>query len=510
MDEDIIEDESQADEFYQLHDGRTVELGEQAKVLNKLKKIDPLSNRDYSRNEPSIAELFVEIYRDTTRYCIEAKSWFIFNGKRWIKEGSELEVMDRLLTFIKLLAFHCLDVQSTTTGNDTLCKDYLSFLGKINDRRARERIMKDAQMEARISLSTFDANPYLINCQNGTYNLKDGKFYLHRADDYLTMITECNYPTDVDVISYPRWEQFIDEITCGEKDIATYLQRALGYCLDGTTKEECMFIAYGKTTRNGKGTLFNTIQKILGDYAKAMPVDFICKSRYGASQYDKANPMLAGLRGKRFVNLSESDNAGKLDEAVIKNYTGGDSITARNLYEKDFTFTPQFKMWLSCNSLPAVYDRSIFSSDRLKVIEFNAHFDSKTRDTTLKEQFLEPEVRSVIFKWLIQGYADYRQYGLTEPKAVAAAIDSYEKTNNRVGMFVEEKCEFGETFRTKRGDVYNAYTTWCKCNGYLSLNGQRFFEQISATGATAIKSNGVLMWQGLRIRPSTVQLTDKE
>ncbi|MFQ9473414.1 MAG: hypothetical protein ACLR0P_09910 [Oscillospiraceae bacterium] len=57
--------------------------------------------------------------------------------------------------------------------------------------------------------------------------------------------------------------------------------------------------------------------------------------------------------------MSESDDAGRLDEAVIKNYTGGDPISTRQLYGEAFSFTPQFKMWLSCNTLPIVNDSSL-------------------------------------------------------------------------------------------------------------------------------------------------------
>ena len=261
-----------------------------------------------------------------------------------------------------------------------------------------------------------------------------------------------------------------------------------------------MFIAYGKTTRNGKGTLFNTIHAILGDYAGTMPVDFICTNKGGRGSYDRANPMLAGLRGKRFLTLSESDDAGKLNEAEIKNYTGNDPITTRNLHEKPFTFTPQFKMWLSCNSLPTVTDRSLFSSDRVRVIEFNRHFGEGERDTTLKSQFLEDDAKAVIFKWLIDGYINYHLHGLPEPKSVIEATEDYEKKNDWVALFIEERCDTSnENARIGRGELYTAYKSWCTSNGIRYTSCPRFNDAIERFARQTLV-HGVKQWKGITLK----------
>lgn len=492
--------------LFQLQNGKYFLDDEQARTFSEILKINPFQNAEYKWNEMSMAELFAEIYRPNTLYCPEARSWFTYDGTRWKRDTDGLETMDRLMTFTKLLSIYSNEIDENQVDNRSLIAEYKKFLAKLSDRRARERMIKDAQTAARISIENFDKNEYYINCQNGTYNLKTGKFKQHSPEDYLTMITDCNCPTGVDVVDFPRWQTFIEEITCGDVDVADYLQRALGYSLLGSCKEECMFIVYGKTTRNGKGTLFNTIEKILGDYAKAMPADFICKSRYGNGNYDRANPMLAGLKAKRFVTLSESDSLGKLDEQAIKNFTGGDPITTRNLHEKDFTFIPVFKIWLSCNSLPSVLDKSVFASDRLKVIEFNAHFDEAHRDTTLKSQFLTEEAKTAIFKWLIEGYEKYKKVGLKEPAAIRRSVKAYEIANDKVQIFVDEQCELGADYRVTTTDLYNNYKVWCKNNNLFTLPSPQFREQMESHAEKVI-IHGTHMWKGLRIKPVTVQLS---
>ena len=123
---------------------------------------------------------------------------------------------------------------------------------------------------------------------------------------------------------------------------------------------------------------------MLGDYAKVAPVGMICR---GDRQKDAeaASPTLAGLKGKRFVTMSESNEYGKLDEEKIKQLTGGEEISARALYQSAITFKPQFTLWL-CNDLPMVTDKSLFASERIKVVEFNRHFSPEEQDTHLKDE----------------------------------------------------------------------------------------------------------------------------
>lgn len=481
--------------FLQLKDGRYMTNESQAEIFSKIIKEKPHYSSQYKWDEKSLAELFAKCYKPNCRYCPEAKEWFIYDGTKWVRDVGSPKIHRTLKEFTDLMQLYCNEIPEDDEG---ISGAYKKFIAKMGDRRVRDRILKDAQDEMSISFSQFDSNPYLINCENGTYDLSGGEFKEHNPKDYLTMITNCYYPLPSQNLKFPRWIEFIDEITCGQKDIARYLQRALGYSLCGVANEECMFIAYGKTTRNGKGTLFNAVYDILGDYSATMPATFICSGHRGGNSYDRANPMLASLKGKRFVTLSESEDAGKLDEAQIKNYTGNDPITTRNLHEKAFTFPPQFTMWLSCNTLPAVYDKSLFSSDRIRIVEFNKHFDATSRDTTLKQQFKKDDAKAFIFKWLIDGYVNYCLKGLAEPKSIWEAVEKYEKKTDIIGLFIEEKCTLSDDGRIGRGELYTAYKSWCRSNGLTAMSSPRFKESIEKY-AKAVAVHGVKQWKGITL-----------
>lgn len=294
------------------------------------------------------------------------------------------------------------------------------------------------------------------------------------------MTMQTNFEYSLQEVRCERWEKFIAEVTQEDKEKADYLQRALGYSILGTSKEECMFILHGKTTRNGKSTMLDAIQHLMGDYSTVAPVELICRADRQKNA-EAANPVLAKLKGRRFVTMSESDTAGKLDEATIKQYTGGEDITARELYQSAITFKPQFTMWLSCNDLPSVKDKSLFASDRVRVIEFNRHFTDDEQDKGLKDYFESPEAMKGIFTWLVAGCFKYKRFGLKMPAHMKKVVKAYEKDNDLVLQFIEEKCERTEEAESVRAKtIYDAYKIWCKSNGYYVCSMKKFNAELTA------------------------------
>lgn len=425
----------------------------------------------YEWDEMGMASLFGKLYYKEARFCPEAKSWYTYYDGAWRKDEGAILVSEKVKEFARLMNLYCLEIK-----DDDIREKYVKFIRKLGDRRIRDRILKDATSELMIRLAQFDNNPYLINCLNGTYNLKDQSFREPKWDDFLTMQTRFSH-TISKADKCDRWIQFINEITEGDEEKQDFLQRALGYSILGMSNEECMFILYGKTTRNGKSTLLNTIEYLLGDYAKVAPVGMICRGDR-KKDAEAPSPMLAALKGKRFVTMAESNSYGKLDEEQIKQLTGGEEISARALYQAAFTYKPQFSMWLSCNDLPMVTDKSLFASDRIKVIEFNKHFTPEEQDTHLKDELITPDAMKGIFNWLVEGYVKYKKRGLFMSEHLRKVIRKYEKDNDIVLQFLEIRCEKDPEAKTKTKELYQAYKTWARAEGYYVLSAYRFNSEL--------------------------------
>jgi putative DNA primase/helicase len=92
--------------------------------------------------------------------------------------------------------------------------------------------------------------------------------------------------------------------------------------------------------------------------------------------------------GARLVFASESKEGQSLDEALIKSVTGGEEITVRFLHKEYFSYTPQFKVWMSSNNRPAIrgtdylLPRRFLGHDQQQATQFLA-----TREITGKDQW---------------------------------------------------------------------------------------------------------------------------
>ncbi len=488
------------EELFQLSNGRYITSPEISKKMTYIKDVHPElpyqeDSTGYTWDEAGMADLFSECYQNDTRFCPEAKSWYTYEDGRWQKDVGSLLVSAKIKEFVRLMALYCGEIQ-----DEEKRKQYMAFVAKMGDRRFRDRLMKDAADSMRIEATEFDKFPYLINCKNGTYDLKTMEFREHDWQDFLTMQT--NFEYSLQDVRCERWEQFIQEVTQNDYHKADYLQRALGYSMLGESKEECMFILHGKTTRNGKSTLLDAIQHLLGDYATVAPVELICKSDRQKNT-EAPTSVLARLKGRRFVTMSESDTSGKLDEATIKQYTGGEDITARELYQAAITFKPQFTMWLSCNDLPAVRDKSLFASDRVRVIEFNRHFTDAEQDKNLKSFFESQEAMKGIFTWLVAGFFKYKRFGLAMPDDMIMVIRQYEKDNDIVLQFLEEKCEQKEEAVTRAKTLYDNYKIWCKSNGYYVCSMKKFNAELTTHPEWYEDkgvSSGVAVYRGIAMK----------
>lgn len=262
----------------------------------------------------------------------------------------------------------------------------------------------------------------------------------------------------------------------GDKDKADYLQRALGYGLTGDTKEECFFILYGATSRNGKGTLMESYKRVMGDYGKATSPESIAQK--DKSDSAKPNEDIARLNGARFVNISEPDKNLVLSSALIKTLTGNDTIQARFLHEHIFEYQPQFKIFINTNHLPRVTDSTVFSSDRIKVIPFEKHFEENERDTNLKKLFSEKNNASAILNWCIVGLKEYKEKGLCVPESVQSATKEYMLDSDDITRFIDDELPFDHTQEVKTSEVYERYKEWCNINGFHQKSIKTFTQDL--------------------------------
>lgn len=492
-------------ELYQMNNGQVIEDENMSEMMFHIMKLQPHKSFIYSWDDIGTATLMSNLYSDNIRYCPQNDSWYIWD-KCWVKQGENGAISDMLQTLLNLLILYCMEISAQIGDDDEDAQEvidkYRKYISSIRKYTAMRNIIELLKTMVRMSQKDMDINPYLLNTPTKAYDLMTGKIIKDIKPYNVTKKTTCTLPN---ALTKPckRWYKFIDEITGGDKDKAQFLQRALGYSLLGVNRDECMFIAYGAKTRNGKGTLFSTINTVLGeDYADSAQPDLICENKTGrTTDFNAPQPGLAKLVGTRIVRMSESAKDVRLDAASMKAMTGRDTLVARGLFQNPFSFVPQFTLWLETNHLPAVTDDTVFTSNRIWVIEFNEQFTAGKQDKNLKELFSLPENRPTILKWLVDGCKEYIQNGLNPPECVIESTNNYRRLHDRIGNFIEEKCIIGDDKKIIRGNLYSAYSQWCVKpeNRYKPMGSTTFYNEIAMRGYPIKRRNDGAYIMGIDI-----------
>ena len=454
----------------ELCGGKFYRDGINFRLLDKLKKLTP--EKRYTYNDIGMSKLFADIYKPKIRYNVTAKQWYYYNGKVWKEDTGGMITLQKMKELSKVLIFY-----SATIEDDTIRKSFVKYISKLGDLTAREKIVKDSRDNMFISQTDFDKDTDLFNCQNGTLNLKTLKFTEHNANDLLSKISNVVYNPKA---KCSKFNKFMNQIMRGIKSKIQYLQKAFGYSLTADVFLETCFILWGKTTRNGKGTLIKTILYMLGDYGKSAPPEILSVKKQGK---DSSRPSgdIARLNDCRFLSISEPERQMYIDSALLKTLTGRDKITARYLCQSEFEFDPMFKLFINTNYLPIISDETVFESDRINVITFDKHFKEDERDLHLKDKLQEEKEISGIFNWCLEGLKMFREEELIAPEEVKTATAEYKKSNDKFQIFFDEQLVKSHKNITL-ADIYNSYKKWCEENGFAPQSKRIIKAKLKAKG----------------------------
>jgi putative DNA primase/helicase len=200
-----------------------------------------------------------------------------------------------------------------------------------------------------------------------------------------------------------------------------------------------------------------------------------------------ASPDIARLKGARLVTMPEPEKGLKLDAALVKQVTGGDSVSGRLLFQNPIEFKPEFKIYINTNHLPKISDSTVFASGRIKVIPFNRHFEPDEQDKGLKKELRKPENMSGILNWLIEGYQmlqdDIAQNkSINVPGQINAATENYQTNasiySGYIDDFFNENIEKSGDAPVKTSEIYEKYSAWAKNNDVSPVRIQDFVAEL--------------------------------
>ena len=443
--------------------------------------------RHYMRTDLGNAERFVDTHRDRVLWCPARKAFLCWDGKRyvWDERGEVVKLAHATARSI----FH---EAADAEGEDEQKAITKWALASQSESRINA-MLSQAKPYLAVGMEDLDRDPWLVNCQNGTLDLRTGKLKAHDPADHITKIVPVDYDPDA---SSPRFARFLKEALVDDA-LIKFVKRYSGYTLTGITRERLLAILYG-FGKNGKTTLVELLHEALGDYARNTDVETLLIKKYQGVGND-----VAALKGARFVSAAEVEKGRRLAESKVKQLTGRDTVTARFLFGENFDFKPEFKLWLSTNNKPVIQGTDDAIWDRIRLIPFTQRFEGSKADPKLPDK-LRTELAGV-FAWMVEGCLEWQEHGLEEPKTVTDATQQYREEMDTLAAFLDEVCVIGADHKVLAEGLYQRYAMWCDKSGERKDPKKAFVARLEERGferrrETAGVNKGRYIWLGIGFR----------
>ena len=431
------------------------------------------------------AKRFVRLNGGDVRYCVQRRRWMLWDGTRWKMDDALL--IDGMVEAVSL----DIDRESSQTQDSDRRKKLRQEAQAVESSAGKRNLLEMARSLVAVRQCELDDHHLLLTVKNAVIDLDRMCSTEPRRDDFLTKQANVEYYPDAQC---PRWREFLQMVMAGNENLIAFLQKAAGYSLTGLCDERCLFILYG-SGRNGKSTFVETLASILGDFATRTPTETLMQKRSEGIPND-----IAALKGARFVHAAESKEGRGMSEALIKDLTGNDTISARFMRAEWFTFKPEFKLWLSTNHKPVIKETTDAIWDRIRLIPFTVRIpDDKLLPSSQVQRMFSKE-KSGIFNWMLEGLAMWRAGGLGMPDSVRRATNEYRSEMDVLTEFIDDCCVISTTAEVTVAALYQAYTRWCEPNQEKAIKkrilGERLIEKGFKRGQ---KTTGdrAKMWIGI-------------
>lgn len=455
------------------------------------------NNQRIERTDSDNADRIVRLYNEDVRYS-PGYGWLVWNGNTWEPDSENAKLTLLATESMILLRDEALEDAKNPDNFKVALARASWATSSLNVGRLHAAIdLARAREKVRIDIDKLDGKDtkFLLNVPNGTVNLKTGELLESNKGALITKCTTVPYNKEAEC---PFWLKTLNLAFNGDQELIDYMQRAIGYSITGSISEQCLFICWGEQGNNGKSTILETIQKILGSYAQMSDMKVITS----AESDNRVASSLAKLPGVRIVSMNEAEENQKLSEALIKQITGGDTLQACKKFKEPFEFQPQFKLWIRTNEKPIIRGMSDAIWRRIKLIPFEVPIPASERlrrDDV--DQMLTDEYEGIL-NWCIQGAVKWNRKGLMDPKIVTAATSGYRTEMDIIQSFYDECIIEAPDAYISRSELYQTFSRWAKENGLRYIMtadafSKRLNKKLNCTERKKVR--GQYVWQGIKL-----------
>ena len=266
------------------------------------------------------------LHGEDLRFNLDARKWLVWSGRHWQSdEAGEVSRRARDVARQLYAEGECKKKDARTAEETKQADKLCEFARRCESRdrlKATLEVASWAHEGTAIQAAALDADPWLLNCANGAVDLRSGSLRAHRQEDLQSVLLPVEYDASA---TCPAFLRFLDDIFAGGEELAGWLQKAIGYSLTGSTREQVFFVLHGGGS-NGKSTLLDLLAELFGEYHRKTPTSTLLEQAG-----DRIPNDVARLCGARMVTAEETTAGKRLAESLVKSMVGGDRLKARVL-----------------------------------------------------------------------------------------------------------------------------------------------------------------------------------
>lgn len=484
-------------------------IDETGEPIFRIKKIF----KKYTLDDTGNANRFYDYFGKLFKYNVTDKTFMFWTGKTWIKDEKDV-VKKYANKLIEIMREEAESIEQnilklTTEGNANEAKMQEKYLDafrknitRVSNKAGKEAMLSELKVLKDIPVTSdeFNKQEFLLNTENGIVDLLNGEIM---PFDSSKMISK-NTNTKISFEEPKHWISFLnsifyrgdtDEKKKETQDIIKFIKCALGYSLSGSTREQALFLLYGSGS-NGKSTFTEQVAHMMGTYADSIASSVLMQQK---NPSNSAIYSIAKLKNIRLVSTGETDEGGKFAEGQIKSLTGGDMISAQFKFGNEFSYKPQFKIWMSTNNKPIIRGTDFGIWRRIFPIPFTRRFDKKEKDRNMPDKLRAESDK--ILGWCIQGFLEYQKLeeGLQLPECLEKEKNSYKDQMDVVSQFLANQCHREVGYRMNAKIFYQNYKSWAMDNTEYIMKQSKFDEELLNKGIIAKIISGERFYLGIKM-----------
>jgi P4 family phage/plasmid primase-like protien len=466
------------------------------------------SKEDYDRVRKETIEYFIQqSIQTSTEYdfatvlynlfkdmfvcaSIKGNMWYQYKGHKWEKvdSGNSLrlliskdvhdiycskcsEEINKLHQTEKTDEYHEILRKKTNKLAD-ICVLLKKTSWKNNIMRESQELFFDGEF-----INKLDQNPYLMCFNNGVVDFKSGVFRRGQPDDYLSMSTNIDY---VQINHNKQFKELSDDIDdfmnqlFPSIELRQYMWDHLASCLIGTNDNQT-FNIYTGSGANGKSKLVDLMSKLMGDYKGVVPLQLITQKR---TTIGSTSSEIVQLKGKRYAVMQEPSKGDSINEGIMKEITGGDTIQGRALWSDSITFIPQFKLVVTTNTMFDIKNNDDGTWRRIRVCDFESKFLENPYEDEIKfpkdlypyQYVVDKRLDSKFNTWApimmskLVELAFKTKGNVKDCRKVLSASDEYRNSQDYLSQFTKDKIMKIPGGKIKKTELTETFKQWYTSN----------------------------------------------